>query len=315
MNNLNIKTNSKRCLAVVNKSLLISISLIVFVLFSCEDLVTDIDFPDSDPKIVVNSFISPADTAVMVMLTWSKPINSNESYWVPEIIDNATVKIAETGESYSRLHYYPERKFYSLSTNDFPIEAGKNYSLKVELPDGQIAESECFVPFINESLNLLDTGTVVLNEWEEVFRVEYSFTHTGVNESYYYTNAYRDRKVLNYNNGEWFTETEEFWIIYGENFIQATEDEEKDYLIKAEIYNYDEEFDFEGKIKEEELYLHILLLTTDEHYYKYHKDLEYYYPDDLFSESVHVYSNIKGGLGIFAGYNMHKLKILLETKK
>ncbi|MFO8067221.1 MAG: DUF4249 domain-containing protein [Bacteroidales bacterium] len=286
----------------------------LFLIVSCEDLVTNIDFPDSEPKIVVHSFISPADTAVMVLLTWSNPISSNESYWMPEIIEDAEVQITETGGATASLDYIADRSFYSVSTEEFPIRAGEKYALSVKLPDGRSVDAECFVPYKNESLELIDTNTVYLNEWETNFRVEYTFVDPGINRNYYYSGVYKDTKYFDYENYEWRSTVEKFWIIYGESYIYADGEEEKEYLIKAETYLYEDEYPENppDDMPEDEEFITIMLLTTDEHYYQYHKDLEYYYPDDMFSESTHIYSNINGGLGIFAGYNKYEIKFLME---
>lgn len=289
------------------KFLSVIILAALFLVSSCEDLVTDVELPDSEPKIVVHSFISPADTAVMVLLTWSNPISSNESYWMPEIIENADVEISETNGASISLNYFSDRMIYSVSTEDFPVYAGKKYVLKVELPDSQSIQAECYVPYINESLKLLDTNTVMHNEWDTSFRVEYMFTDPGLGQNYYYTGAYKSIKYFDYGSYEWITSVEDFGIIYGESYIDAEGNEEKDFLIKAEIHMYEDEYPGEIPEEEEDI-VAILLLTTDEHYYNYHNDLEYYYPDVMFSESTHIYSNIIGGLGVFAGYNKFEIE-------
>jgi len=46
-----------------------------------------------------------------------------------------------------------------------------------------------------------------------------------------------------------------------------------------------------------------VLLNVDVHYYKYHKSLSSNNEDNPFAEPTLIYTNINGGLGVFAAYN------------
>lgn len=55
------------------------------------------------------------------------------------------------------------------------------------------------------------------------------------------------------------------------------------------------------------------LLETDDNYYKYHRSLEKYHDgDDPFTEFSPIYSNIKGGYGIFSGYVKYEKTLILK---
>jgi hypothetical protein len=55
-------------------------------------------------------------------------------------------------------------------------------------------------------------------------------------------------------------------------------------------------------------FLRIYLLNTDKPYYDFHKSLENYSLGDYpFTEPSFLYSNVKGGLGIFASYTLDSL--------
>ena len=74
--------------------------LLVFMAFSgCVDIVADIEFPNQEPKVVVHSFISPADTAVQVMVSWSNPIEGGFSWDTVRLIDIATVSLTKAGRA------------------------------------------------------------------------------------------------------------------------------------------------------------------------------------------------------------------------
>ena len=102
-------------------------------LMSCE-MIVDYEFPDQDPKVVVHSFISPGDTLVMVMLTWSKPITRGGFEFEPDFIGNAVVKISEEGGAPANLVYDNTRKLYVIPAAQFPVKEGKQYHLLVQVP-------------------------------------------------------------------------------------------------------------------------------------------------------------------------------------
>ncbi len=279
----------------------------LFVLSACIELVTDIDFPDQDPKVVVHSFISPADTVAMVLLTWSKPISKPDNERI-HFIEDATVQINDRDGNPAQLQYDPERKLYSVSTNEFQIRADQQYELQVDVPGHPPIHASAYVPLANHSLTFESLDTLPGAGSDRVV-LEYSFTdEPGERENFYAPGAYRQVEVYDWENDT--TRLHQIWMYatYGDYYISNKGNEGNTFLMRAETYIYNDSFgpdggqDVHGQIS-------ILLLTTDEHYYRYHRALENYYPDDFFSEPVHVYSNIDGGLGVFAGYNRSELVI------
>jgi hypothetical protein len=279
----------------------------IFLFTACVELVTDIDFPDQEPKVVVNSFISPADTAAMVLLTWSKPISKPNNEKI-DFIDHAEVQISDQNGNTAQLQYDPERKLYSISTDVFQIHAGQNYTLRVDVAGHAPINANAYVPFANNSLTLEKIDTLP-GDWNDRIIIEYSFTdNPGERENFYTQGAYRQVEVYDWENDTTKLHQIMMYTIYGDRYISNRDKEGEHFLIRAEAYIYnntgwpEENPDVHHQIN-------ILLLTTDEHYYRYHRALENYYPDDFFSEPVHMYSNIDGGLGVFAGYNRSVLVI------
>ncbi len=279
----------------------------LFLFTACIELVTDIDFPDQEPKVVVHSFISPADTATMVLLTWSKPVSKPDNERI-RFIEDATVQINDRDGNPAQLHYDPERKLYSVSANEYQIHADQQYELRVDVPGHPPIHASAYVPLANNSLTLEKLDTLP-GEWHDRIMLEYSFTdEPGDRENFYAPGAYRQVEVYDWENDT--TKLHQIWIYvtYGDKYISNTGKEGNTFLIRAEAHIHigpDGPNDDPGENDQ----ISILLLTTDEHYYKYHRALENYYEDDFFSEPVHLYSNIDGGLGIFAGYNRSLLVI------
>ncbi len=59
--------------------------------------------------------------------------------------------------------------------------------------------------------------------------------------------------------------------------------------------------------------LSIYLLTTDRHYYEYHRSLSRYQFTTGLEDPVKIYSNVKGGLGIFASYRQFRTAFIFVT--
>ena len=279
----------------------------LFLFTACIELVTDIDFPDQEPKVVVHSFISPADTAAMVLLTWSKPISKPGNDGI-QFIEDASVQINDLNGNMAQLLYDPVRKLYIVSTSEFQIFAGQQYELHVNVAGQPLINASAYVPFANQSLAFHRLDTLPSAGLDRVV-VEYSFTDKpGERENFYAPKAYRQIVVYDSENDTTKLHQIKMFTTYGENYISNNGKEGNTFQLRAETYIYNDPFEPDGG-QEVQNPINILLLTTDEHYYKYHRALENYYPDDFFSEPVHIYSNIDGGLGVFAGYNQSVLVI------
>jgi hypothetical protein len=65
--------------------------------------------------------------------------------------------------------------------------------------------------------------------------------------------------------------------------------------------------------KADSAFLKVYLLNTDKSYYDYHRSLgNYDSGDDPFTEPSPVFSNVNGGLGIFAAYTVDSLIFRLK---
>ncbi len=276
---------------------------------SCVELVTDVDFPDQDPKVVVHSFISPADTTVMVLLTWSIPVTLSHNQGNLRFIDNARVVISGGQQAGATLIYDADRKIYSVPSDAFRVEGGNEYQLFVDVPGQVVVSASCFVPHPNNSLQFFSIDTIA-QDWSQRIIVEYGFTDDAQEHTNYYApSAYREELVHDWQNEVDVYHKIPFEPVNHDNYFSNTKKEGQDFLLRAESWYYDYS-DGSTNDPEQPRIITLLLLVTDEHYYRYHRGLETHYPDDFFSEASHVYSNIEGGLGVFAGYN--RTELILE---
>ena len=303
-----------RPVMVPGKALTLMVIMLLAGIHGCVDIVADIDFPETEPRIVVHSFISPSDTAVQVMVSRSNPVSLGTSQETIRLIDHATVRISEKGQPGVIVPYYSEKKVYALSTNLFPVTAGTHYTLRVEVDGYEPVTGACYVPFPNNTIQI-DSYEVEDLEWSELILLDYSFSDIpGQHENFFAPSAYLDELMYNYEQDTMVTGKRAFQTISGESYISNNGREGRRFVMRAEAYNYRQ--DWLGKPPEDEMEtsnVYLLLLTTDQHYYHYHRTLENYFPDNPFAEPVLIYSNIEGGLGVFAGYNRFEIVIDLNA--
>lgn len=268
--------------------ILFAVSIIAFS--GCEDMISDVDIKLPDEKLVVTSFITPDLKYTTVRIWKSKPLFTD--YLVNE---DKFLKIADAVVSLSSedgtviLPYDSIHKNYRISKYRFPIIAGKTYHLKVVTKDGIIANSSCTVPSIEPpaiectSFDSIITGQQLLVRSNVRFKdIEGNGNNYTVTVSKLFYMESRSEPLLE-NIG--FNNTLPYF---------SDEDNDSDY------YNLQTN---DIKINQDEITrLYFTISVTDDHYYHYHKTIIANDTGNPFSEPTPLYSNINGGLGIFAAY-------------
>ena len=297
------------------KNALVKISISAWYLLTisgflgCEEIVTNIDFPETKPKIVVHSFISPADTAAQVMLSWSIPVTASISKDSIHYIDHARVRMAGPNNTFVDLDYHAGKKVYYVSTNSMALFAGGTYQLQVEVPGQPSLHASCYIPQTNQTLTVESLEREDLG-WSERLKVTYEFTDVpGVKPNYYAPSVWLDNIYYYFDEDTIDQGRSRFSIVSGESYLSNIGREGRQFRFRAETYDFQRMPETSNTIGGDSIFL--LLLTTDEHYYRYHKDLESYVPENPFAEPVHIYSNIEGGLGVFAGFNRFEVVMAL----
>ena len=325
-------------------------------MLSCETVVENINLPYEE-RLVIESFISPQDTLLEVKISKTRPVvgtfPSNQFYGgfgseARPIVEGAIVEISDgqkkaifqlqtivnsqgvdinpaTGESMVQ-----SRRGYFLKAKDFPIVAGKTYTLTAKAPNLPEVSATCTVP--NKQLvngnDITIIGGIAIdsvldysvnNNGTKVdyysFVRKYNVTFNDfVNEENYYAIAYYTQKISKYNDGKGGFITQ---IITQQ---QSYSDFISDYKQDGKTLNFRQAIIPLGSYSSNpnpqnaqvlSNKLSIYLAVTDKAYYQYNKGLinsQGINNDDPFSEAVLTYSNVKGGLGVFAGYNMTKIE-------
>jgi Domain of unknown function (DUF4249) len=336
--------------------------LFIMSLLSCETLIDDLPlsrFPELKSKLVLTSFISPYDTVINVKLSQSIPLfgeypkpktekvvgfngdsitvlNYNDDYVIP----NADVVISD-GKKSITIPYNQLTRYYSISADQFKIEAGKTYTLSAKTKD-EFVEATTTVPleYIQiDNLNI-DSTFEKSNQWEanangqiqpsekmvKVLNLEFNWKDIPQTKNYYKIEAYIETviEILTVENNKIVTN------IYQPKFL--TNWGGRDYSPKKR-YLTDENLDgksinspigkiyiypFEnntGKTINGVFYqsevigpkiLTVKLLNANKDFYQNQLSLEnvnYNGGGNPFVEPIQVYSNVKNGLGCFGAFN------------
>ncbi len=278
--------------------------LVVLVLFftSCNDdllsAVEDVDNIPSSTGPTIEAFICPQDTVHSVRLNYTRPIVGISKYdeWFANV-GKAIITISD-GTQTATFDKPLNSGFgvFTLKAKNFKVEAGKTYSLKVITYDGQQAEATCTVP-----LNRVDLKKITVRNTGKhpLGGNQYGISWDDIpNEANYYSIFVFLKTITKSPTG----------LVYVNTSSEHPEHAITDVGFDGKRLNSTQNFTlskreaiYGGGYRENE----IQILNTDIHYYRYHKDLaeNALSQDNPFVEPISIYSNIKGGFGIFAAYN------------
>ncbi len=261
-------------------------------------MVLNVKVPEVPSRLVVMSFISPQDTLIKVNVQESAPLFKRNSKIQP--ITNAQVVLSNGTQSITIPH--KQNGDYTLKANLFAIEAGKEYTLTVS-DVGRKVTASCKIPAsVNKTLSVEITNSP--NPTQSPYIVRGTWTDNPAETNYYRTLGY----VLSYQympntdltvKDTVYSKAFEFDAIH-----KDTDRQGGNFSVKSDLFVSS---GFED-IKDRYLFL---LFNTDENYFKYAQTLETatYSGDNPFAEPSPVYSNVQGGLGIFAGYQQYRLRV------
>jgi len=281
------------------KNILVFIISSSIIVTSCERDVHNIILPDFVQKLVVHSFISSYDSTSLVTVSSNQRIYGDLSITETPGIVNVTIS-----NGVKEVNLRKVVAGYIFSHKDMPVEEGKTYKLTITTDKGLKAESICTVPVRRDFHLEIDTVWEYLEipeagSWDMIRANIYLTDYPG--EANYFRFA---SKFLIYDSR------------YPDNLIMEPSGDEPEF-ISDEGRNGARIFFNTTRVTDPSQYdsafLVIYVLNTDKPYYTYHKSLENYSGgDDPFSEVSPLYSNIDGGLGIFASYVVDSLVFRLK---
>jgi hypothetical protein len=267
--------------------------LILIAVVSCEEEVKDGVLPEFKQKLVVSSFISPSDTVSYITVSSNRRIYGELG--LGETLGNLSGFVSDNTKEIPLIRTTSGFKFRN---EDMQITEGKTYHIKIISDKGLTAESSCTVPISRRIELKVDTFTIIqtdpLGYLGNRFMAKVSITDYPGEEDFYRLYCEQDIYYRTDNLS---------WIIpyhgFENEFISDYGKDGKTIeLVSLDLYNS----------PEDSVIFKCYILNTSRGYYNYHTSINNYSGgDDPFTEVSPVYSNITGGLGIFAAYTIDSL--------
>ena len=341
--------------------------LFILSICSCETVIENVALPYEE-RIVIQAFISPQDTLLEVKISKTRPVTGTfpaDQFYGSQVykpLSGATIEISDgqqkanfllqtisnpDGTEYDQKTgklVTQTRTGYFLKAKDFPIMAGKTYTLTAKAPNLPDASATCTIPnrkLIEVKDFKITTGNIdsvrsgssyssgpgsstTVNYYNLIKRINVTVNDLA-NEENYYAIAYYSQKITQYINPTTNVITRQN-ILSQEPWSDFIGDYRKDGnildFVKAGVNMgfYSDDPKQPTNPNQPKIVSHnlsIFVAITDKAYYQYNKSVgsgRGLNNDNPFAEPVLTYSNINGGLGIFAGYNMTRVDVDLLQK-
>ena len=277
--------------------------LIGFSLFALQACFTDVEIPlpDVPPKLVISSFISPEAEGVLVSVSKTIPLLTAGSGSPYTPVPDATVWLSDGTDSV-QLVFDPNGVYV---TTDLPILPGQKYTLRVTAPGGFAARASCTVPTkLNQSLTVRIDSSGAGSATERLYSAQFSWQDLPGEGDFYKADG---GLVLEEPDFPGFP-FEQPLDMYEAPYVRDYQADGRNWAtVSGTIVNYRQDQQ-EGRLKA----LNGYLFTTDRAYYEYHNSLKRFQTTDNFLDPVKIYSNVEGGLGIFAAYRSYKVTLPLR---
>ncbi len=306
------------------KKICFFILFIIFCSCSKEDIITENQIQNVESQLCMSGYV--CEDSICVILTKNLPRSYNFTGVNPYLITDtaAIIKVFENGSFFC---YLEPKKYIIQGWADYPYDKvyyvshkkakeGNTYSIEVTHNDYKRISAETVLPFKVPVISV-DTFTfykdVVLYQ-----QIIDSFTFIGykkndttvlstmftinfqdppVTKNYYMLEVINNRVTYNYDGftlDDLIMEYEYPEYLFSDKFIQG-----KKYGIQFSVFS-----DYADSIS-------FSLYSVNEDYYKYWTSVNKYNlsKEDAYREPIPLYSNIKDGIGIFAGYSDTLVKL------
>jgi len=318
------------------KKYILFILMVVSILACTKTL--DFDDEGLANKLVFTGIIQTGDS-FKANLSRSSSILSETGFGIPPMSANGTIQLYENGTLLSTVSSLGQ-----FSLTDIKPKAGASYRVVVNT-ENEMIEAQTTIPNKVEVISV-DTTSVKLNnlrstiinlrikdpEGEDYYRiiymretVSYLQDNKGVRKYYKSYNQYgigSDDPVFKsvYNNfgDEIIDGPDNEYSIFPDTYFNG-----KEYSIKLSYYENPSSYNGYGYGNSSVVYgakqiyerneIHVQKLSKDLYNYLKYLKLYNFYHDNPFAEPVPIYSNIKNGIGIFAGFN-DEVKLQYEKK-
>ena len=292
------------------------------MLFASCDIVVDLDIPEHERVLVVNSILT---TDSMINASISHSVGAFDASSI-SYVNNATVEVYEDGvllgemDEQASLSYDSSGELdstYVYNFNQNPV-AGKIYSYEIVHPDYEAVRAETTVPAAVK-LNVNDVTLLSEQDYEKHFRVRFSFNDAREDNFY----RLRLRNPNTYSGFHYFESNDASMISSAGVQSDGATFYGDEALFDDEMFNGTEKeisidfFDSKSLWFEEEgieVQFILELTSVSESYYTYIRSLRAHFDNqDQFifaGEPVQVFTNIENGLGVLGSMSLDT--VLLE---
>ena len=294
------------------------------MLFASCDIVVDLDIPEHERVLVVNSILT---TDSMINASISHSVGAFDASSI-SYVNNATVEVYEDGvllgemDEQASLSYDSSGELdstYVYNFNQKPV-AGKIYSYEIVHPDYEAVRAETTVP-VEVKLNVHDVTLLSVEDYEKHYRVRFSFNDAPEDNFY----RLRLRNPNTYSGFDYFESNDASMIssagvqsdgatfygdeaLFDDEMFNGTEKE-----ISIDFFDY-KSFWFEEEGIEVQFILE--LTSVSESYYTYIRSLRAHYDNqDQFifaGEPVQVFTNIENGLGVLGSMSIDNVLLDID---
>lgn len=292
----------------------------LIIAVSCQKEVTDIRYPDFKSELVINGSISPDELTHYISVSFNQRIYGDLFQPYTDLPGNIFATLSDGNNQYSLrplFHNYSQmindttisvdsvKTGFVFVNTEIPVEEGKTYTLNVQTESGLSASAACTVPF-KRNFNLkIDTLRIISTDPQYSLHSHYDayLNYTDIKgEANYY-------RLL----GELVRYSHTYGLSRSSNNIVPRENSfftDKGYDGKTSRITLSY---IPNNSTDDSVFLRIYLLNTEKAYYDYHKSIDKYSSgEDPFTEPSPLYTNVTGGLGIFASYTIDSLVFRLK---
>lgn len=280
----------------------------------CESEVVNLDSFEGKSKLVVVSYISPQDTLLVARVQKTQPAIGKKITEEQLKVKDAVVTISD-GTSVAALSYNPETAQYEADARAWPIVAGKTYHLKVRSAAGN-AEATCTIPSTEgiEITEIEAPHTVTKDYYgnnQHRYTLSYKWRDAPGITNFYRTLMYKQYSYTDGVTGTKHVQKEGIDWSYGDGKDLHTDEETQNGIIVSKEVAY---YEYNYESIDKPFYIYAVLVVSDKNYYMYQYSLDNQGENSSnpFAEPYVMYTNIEGGLGVFAGYNQLVSRIELN---
>lgn len=306
---------------------------IIFIIISACEKVLDIELPDSEKKIVVNS-ITKVNEPFKINISKSIHIFEDEDF-DPYLINNVDIKLYENDNQIALLKNEKEKYFYTLEK----CKSNANYRIEASYGNLKSVEAEMTIPQKIEIISI-DTQSVKVVDFgyiQNLLRCEIKFSDNLDIENYYMFSIFYKYKEYIYDdlgekidsieylydisesNEEFLAETSTQIYLNGLAYFYFTDEifNGQEYIFSVNIDPYYINFFDENGNQIEDTYIYLELVHLPEDLFLFYKSYNAYLDshNNPLAEPVNIYSNINNGIGIFSGKNIYRDSIKIKRPK